>query len=172
MYVPREVFPLGAVGAALFNFVIQLGILVAATALLGKFPAGTRWFYLPLAIGILVVFSTALALLLSAVNVYLRDVQYLVEILIMILFWASPVIYSWKLVSDHIHGVLLDLYLTNPMTQVVLGFQRTFWIAGDKEPFPPYLGVWMGVTLVVSIALLWFAQRVFARLQGNFAQEL
>lgn len=172
VYVPREVFPLGAVGAALFNFLIQLGILVTATAVLGQFPTGTRWFYFPLSLGVLVVFSTALALFLAAVNVYLRDVQYLVEILIMILFWASPIVYSWDLVTGQISGVLADLYLANPMTQVVLGFQKTFWVAGDASAIPPNLEAWLGVTLAISVVLLWLGQRVFARLQGNFAQEL
>lgn len=172
VYVPREVFPLAVVGAALFNFTIQLGILIGATAVLGQFPVGTRWGYFLLAFAVLVVFATALALLLAAVNVYLRDVQYLVEILIMILFWASPIVYSWALVSNHVGGVLANLYLANPMTQVVLGFQRAFWVAGDGQAFPPDLLAWMGVTLVVCFGLLWLAQRVFARLQSNFAQEL
>jgi ABC-2 type transport system permease protein len=180
VYLPREVFPLGSIGAALFNFSIQLGILVGATAVFGQFPTGSRWMYFPLALAVLVVFSTALALLLSAVNVYLRDVQYLVEILIMILFWASPVVYSWGLLSQRIQGFWLDLYLANPMTQVVLGFQRAFWIAGDGQPPPPspgqstpdHLGLWMVATLMVSLVLLWLGQRIFARLQSNFAQEL
>ena len=114
-----------------------------------------------------------LALLLSATNVYLRDVAYLVEIMLMILMWASPIVYSWKLVQNAIGGTWLEaLYLANPMTQVVLGFQKTFWVAGDGQPFPPHLGLIMVLTSVVSIALLWLSQRVFARLQSNFAQEL
>ena len=40
------------------------------------------------------------ALLLSAVNVYLRDIQYLVEVVLMVCFWASPIVYSWSCVSD------------------------------------------------------------------------
>jgi len=172
VYLPREVFPLSAIGASLVNFAIQLVVLVGATAVFGRFPTGGRWGYFALALVVLVVYSTALALLLSAVNVYLRDVQYLVEILIMILFWASPIIYAWRYVDGAIDGLVEWVYLANPMTQVVLGFQRTFWVAGDGEPYPPDLGAGLGVTLVVSVVLLWVAQRVFARLQANFAQEL
>ena len=172
VYVPREVFPLGAVGAAVFNFTIQLGILIGATAVLGQFPTGTRWFTFPLALAVLVMFATALALFLAAVNVYLRDVQYLVEILTMILFWGSPIVYSWGLLSGQVDGILLDIYLANPMTQVVLGFQHVFWVAGDDHPGPEHLTEWLGITLGVSVVLLWLAQRVFARLQSNFAQEL
>jgi len=172
VYLPREVFPLAAVGAALFNFAIQLSILVAATAVIGQFPTGARWGYFFLSFAVLLVFSTALALFLAAVNVYLRDVQYLIEILVMILFWASPIVYSWGLVSNHVGASVANLYLINPMTQVVLGFQRTFWIAGDARPFPEHLGTWLAISLAVSLVLLWLGQRVFARLQSNFAQEL
>lgn len=172
VYLPREVFPLSVVGASLVNFVFQFAVLVGATAVLRHFPTGGRWGYAVLSLCVLVVWATALAMLLSAVNVYLRDVQYLTEILIMILFWASPVIYAWRMVDSRVDGVVEWLYLANPMTQVVLGFQRTFWVAGDGEPYPENLASILGVTLAVSVVLLWLAQRVFARLQANFAQEL
>jgi len=172
VYLPREVFPLSVVGAALFNFAIQLTVLVGATIMIGQFPTGGRWWYFLLSLAVLVVFSTALALLLAAVNVYLRDVQYLIEIMIMILLWASPIIYAWKFVDSALDGFLQNLYLANPMTQVVLGFQRAFWVAGDGQPFPANLGRSLWITLGVSVLLLWLSQRVFARLQANFAQEL
>lgn len=172
VYVPREVFPLSVIGSAIFNFAIQLGILLLATLVLGQFPTGDRWWYFVLALLVLLVFSTALALILAAVNVYLRDVQYLVEIMIMILLWASPIIYAWKFVDEVLDGALQSLYLANPMTQVVLGFQRAFWVAGDGQPFPDDLLRSLGITLLASFVLLWVAQRVFARLQSNFAQEL
>jgi ABC-2 type transport system permease protein len=174
VYVPREVFPLSVVGSALFNFAIQLGVLIAATAVIGRFPTGDRWLYLVLALAVLIPLSTALALLLSATNVYLRDVQYLVEIMLMIFMWASPIVYSWALVQKAVagHPWLEQLYLANPMTLVVLGFQKAFWVAGDGQPFPEHLGRDLVLAFGVSIFLLWFSQRVFARLQSNFAQEL
>ena len=160
-------------GSALVNFGIQLVILVAATALVGSFPTGSRWLYFPLSLAVLVVFGTAFALLLAALNVYLRDIQYLVEIVLMVFFWVSPIVYSWKLVSDQIASTTLEqVYLANPVTLAVLGFQRAFWVSGDAEPVPSQLGLRLGVALAVGVLLLWLCQRVFARLQANFAQEL
>lgn len=178
VYLPREVFPLSAVGAAVFNFTVQLGILIGATAVARQFPTGARWLYFPLSLAVLLVFATAFSLLLSAVNVYLRDVQYLVEVALMIFFWASPIVYSWKLVTGALDKAGLsgswveELYLANPVSLVVLGFQRTFWVAGDGEPVPPDLGARLGIALAIGIVFLWLCQRVFARLQSNFAQEL
>ncbi len=175
VYLPREVFPLSVVGSAIFNFFIQLGILVVATISVGRFPTGNRWFYFPLSFAVLLLFATALALLLSAVNVYLRDVGYLVEVILMILFWASPIVYSWALVHKRLKGGTLEqFYLANPVTLVVNGFQKSFWVAGDKVPFPvpDHLAQRLWIALAVGVFLLWICQRTFARLQANFAQEL
>ncbi|MCL3862723.1 ABC transporter permease [Actinotalea sp. K2] len=173
VYLPREVFPLSVLGSSLFNFTIQLSILVGATAVVGGFPLGGRWLYFPLALGVLIIFATAVGMFLAAVNVYLRDIQYLVEILLMVLFWASPIVYSWALVHDRVAGTLFEqLYLLNPMTQVIIGFQNVFWVAGDGQLVPEHMGRSLAITLGVSVCLLWLSQRTFARLQSNFAQEL
>ncbi|MBO1750960.1 ABC transporter permease [Actinotalea sp. BY-33] len=178
VYLPREIFPLSVVGSAVFNFLIQLTILVGATLLVQRFPTGPRWGYFFLALAVLLVFGTALALLLSAVNVYLRDMQYLVDVALLIFFWASPIVYSWRLVTNGLGdaglggGWVEEAYLANPMTLVILGFQQTFWVAGDGEPVPDHLATRLGVALVVGLVLLWLCQRTFARLQSNFAQEL
>ncbi|MBI9114769.1 ABC transporter permease [Sanguibacter suaedae] len=181
VYLPREVFPLSAIGSGLFNFGIQLVILLAATIVAGHFPTGARWGYFIPALLILVLFGTALALLLSAWNVYLRDIQYLVEIFIMIFFWVSPIVYSWELFTGQVvrsfgegtmSTFLHELYLANPVTLAILGFQQTFWVSGDGKPVPDHLGERMMIAVLVGLALVWLCQRVFARLQANFAQEL
>ena len=190
VYLPREIFPLATVGSAMFNFAIQLVILFSATIIAGKVPTGTRWWYLPLSFAVIVVTAIGWSLLLSAVNVYLRDVQYLTEIGLMIAFWASPIVYAWGMVTGQVASpVLLNLYLTNPVTIGILGFQQAFWVAGDGAPIPPdatleqivlltpqpvpddlMLRLW--IWLAVGLLFTFLAQRLFARLQGNFAQEL
>ena len=171
--LPREVFPRSVVGSSLFDFGMQFVILMAATAVAKQIPTGTRWLYFPLSLAVLLVWALAIALLLSAVNVYLRDVGYLVEIALQVFFWASPIVYSWNLVLGKIGGTIYEtVYLANPMTLVTMGFQKTFWVAGDGQPYPSRLGLRLGIMLAIGLVLLWLCQRVFARLQANFAQEL
>lgn len=174
VYLPREVFPLSVVGSALVNLVVQLAILVVATAALGVFPTGSRWLFLPLALLVVLVWGTALGLLFSALNVFLRDVQYLVEIGLMVMFWTTPVVYSWAQVQQATAGsaLLQELYLANPAAVAVMGLQRTFWVSGSGSPVPDDLGLRMGVMVLVGLVLAWVAHRVFVRLAGNFAQEL
>lgn len=179
VYLPREIFPLSSVGGALFNFGVQLLVLLAAIAILSTFPLDARLLLAPLALVMLMVFSVAVGLVLSAVNVYLRDTEHLVEIALVILFWLSPIVYSYTFVHDALNGSWLEqLYLANPITLAIIAMQKALWNAGStatgvmQQDWPDNLELRLVIALVVSIILLWIAQRLFARLQGNFAQEL
>lgn len=172
IYLPREIFPLASVGSAGFNFLIQFAILLVATIVVGRAPLHAETWYLIPAVLLLLLYGTAFGLLLSAVNVYLRDVQYLVEVVLLLLLWASPIVYSWTMVRNALgHGLALDIYTDNPITLAVLGFQRAMWVGGQGiAQYPDQLLLRMGIAFVVGIVLLFGFQRVFARLQGNFAQ--
>ncbi len=173
VYLPREVFPLASVGSALFNFAIQMFVLLLATILVGQPPIHWQILYVVPALLVLVIFGTAFALLFGAINVYLRDMQYLAEVGTMLLFWASPVVYSWQMVSSMVTSpILLEIYTNNPLTLAVLGFQRAFWVAGESVPQPEGLLLRLLIAIVVGLILLLISHRVFLRLQGNFAQEL
>jgi ABC-2 type transport system permease protein len=179
VYLPREVFPLSAVGSALFNFGVQLVILVVATIVLGAAPLSGDLVYAPLAFLVILVFGTAIGLILAALNVYFRDVQHIIEVVLIILFWASPIVYSYTFVHAELAGSWLEtLYLSNPVTIAIIGMQKAFWVAGTTstgdlaQVFPENLLMLLLVALGASLLLLWLAQRVFSRLQRNFAQEL
>jgi ABC-2 type transport system permease protein len=173
IYLPREIFPLASVGSALFNLSIQLGILLLAALALGSFPASVEILYFFPSLLVLIVYGTAFGLLLSAINVYLRDIQYLVEVILLILLWASPIVYSWSMARDRLgNSVFLEIYTDNPVTLAVLGFQRAFWIDGHASAYPGMLLLRLVIAFIVGLVLLVAFQRVFSRLQGNFAQEL
>lgn len=172
VYLPREIFPIAAVGSAGFNFVIQLAILLGATLVTGQFPLHVDLLYLPLSLAVLVIFALGVGLILGAVNVYLRDMQHLVDVLLLVMFWASPIVYSYQQVHGILKGGWLEqVYLANPATVIVLGFQKAVWVAGDGQQ-PGDLLLRLGIMAVVGLVILWIGQRVFARLEGNFAQEL
>jgi ABC-2 type transport system permease protein len=173
VYVPREVFPLASAGSALFNFGVQLAVLVAVTILVGKPPLHVEILYAIPSTLVLVVYGVAFGLFFGAVNVYLRDIQYLVEVATMLLFWASPVVYSWQMVNDLVaNPVLVELYTNNPLTLAIIGFQEAFWVAGDVLEQPSHLLMRLLIALVAGLLLLLVSHRVFLRLQGNFAQEV
>lgn len=177
VYVPRELFPLATVGTALFNFAVQFLILLAASLLLGSLQLSWNLLYLIPSMFVLLIFGLAAALLLSAWFVYLRDIGYFVEVLLMVLIWASPILYSWQMVRDVVTSVglpwLLEIYTANPATLAVLGFQEAMYGAESHGlAMPDMLWLRLLIASVVGVLCVIGAQRVFARLQGNFAQEL
>lgn len=177
VYVPREVFPLSSVGSSMFTFGVQLLVLIAACVILGAPPLSPGLVYFLPSVLLVVVYGIAFGLLLSALNVYLRDVQYLTQVVLMLAMWASPIVYGWTMVHTvfdqfRLPDWLLEVYTNSPLTLAVLGFHRAFWTAGTAADYPEGLAIRMGVALVIGFVLVWLCQRVFARLQGNFAQEL
>ena len=166
----------------LVNAVLQVVVLVGAYVVTRQFPPLSDLYLVPLALLVLVLFSTALGLLLGAMNVYLRDVEYLVEVGLLLWFWMTPIVYDWtkvrqQLVIDHHLEWLFQIYMANPMTNIVLAFQRALWPAGHTPEGSAFfydgdLALRLGVLAVASLVLLWVAMKVFDKAQGNFAQEL
>jgi ABC-2 type transport system permease protein len=172
VYLPREIYPFATIGGALFNFGVQLVVLLFATVIQGSFPWHLELLYFFPSVILMLIWGTALALLLSAVNVYLRDMQYLVEVLVLLLMWASPIVYGWSQIVTRAPGWLLDVYSANPITIAVLGFHRAFWTAGPQSEYPSHMLLRMVIAGVVGLVALFFCHRVFTKLQGNFAQEI
>lgn len=182
---PREILALASVGAAFVFFLFQGVVLIVFLLVFRVGPTLSYLWMLPIALIALLIVASALAVFLSAINVYLRDVQHLVELLLLAWFWATPVVYSFttlqKALSDH---GLTTFYLLNPVTPVVLLFQRALYsrvapmgtnhqVVHVLATFPPmfYLEA-IGIEIVAGLILLFGALHVFSRLEGNFAEEL
>jgi ABC-2 type transport system permease protein len=193
VYFPREILPLSAVGVALVDFVLQMAVLllfILATGYAFTHIDGVAFLVLfPLGFLTLLVFSVAVSFYVSALNVRYRDVRHLLNIGLLVWFWATPIVYASgfvqsKLEAYRIAGVrAFDLYMLNPLASIVGAFQRALYGVVDPLPSPSDPSVlfdvslrWLtgvvGVVLVVSLGLLWFAWRTFFRLSGDFAEEL
>jgi ABC-2 type transport system permease protein len=186
---PREILALTQVGVATCYFFFQSCILVLFLVGFRVMPA---WQYLPVMLLALVcdlVFTAGLALILSALNVYLRDIEHLIQVVMVALFFAEPIVYTWSNLGSRLgkHG-LVWLYLLNPLTSIVIAFQRFIFAnapgaltkscppkqaCGVLATYPEvfYLEL-LGIVLAGSLALLYFATVLFRRVEGNFAEEL
>ena len=195
VYFPREIFILSVVGAALVNLALQLVVMLGALLVFGHAFVGVNLLYLPVGLIALLIFSTALGLLLAVANVRLRDVQHLIELVLVFWFWTAPIVYTATQATTSLGPKhLAKVYLVNPLVNIVMAFQRGFYKQGyihgaavNKGGVAPtvtggsltpvltnngQLGLRLAAVIAFSLALLWFAQRIFARAQGSFAQEL
>jgi ABC-2 type transport system permease protein len=186
---PREILSLAAVGSACVFFFFQSIVLVIFLIVLHS---GPDYSYLPVLLLALVtgiVLASAIAVLLSAINVYLRDTQHLIEIVLTAWFWACPIVYAYQQNIGEKLGPkgLTWIYFLNPMVPLVLSFQRCIYahpttyaiVNGHLTKFlvlPEknmlwYVGLDMAV-LFLAVCLFLIALAVFGRLEGNFAEEL
>ena len=187
---PREILPLSTVGAQIFYFSMQAVALVAVFLILQQSPDWSLiWLLIP-AMAALLALAAGFSVLLSAINVKLRDTHHLVEVLLQLWFWLTPIVYPYEKISAKLHEWHIAwLYLANPVTPIVLTFQRVLYphlvVTSTVTPPPvpptlPVLPTWAPSTyalldaalFVIGVALLVIAVAVFGRLEGNFAEEL
>jgi ABC-2 type transport system permease protein len=184
VYFPREILPLASEGTALVDFGLQTAVLALFMLGLRYNPGGMNLLLLPLSMFALLVFTAALALLVSALNVRYRDTQHLLNLALLAWFWMTPIVYPGAFVYNKLavhHPWLFRLFLINPMADIVFGFQRALYghVTAGNPPKPVLIPVsigWLAMLLAAvsagSIVLLWLAWRTFFRLSGDFAEEL
>ncbi|MEE6274478.1 ABC transporter permease [Georgenia wangjunii] len=175
IYLPRELFSVSALWVAMVHFFPQLAVLVVGALIFGWRPSLAQLGAGLLGFVILTIFSLGLGLIFGAVNVLFRDAENLVDLLLMVATWASPVLYSWTAVADVMGtGRLWTIYQLNPLTPVVELFHWCFWAptAGVVYEMPPDMWQWVGVAAATSVVTLVVGELVFRRLDGRFAQEL
>ena len=185
---PREILALANVGAAVVYFAIQLAVLALFMLALGRSPAWCLLWILPISFVTLYLLTASVSIVMSAITVYLRDMKHLMEVLLQLWFWLSPVVYSYQHTIAqrlHDHG-LTWMYFLNPVTPIIITFQRIFYakthVTSTNVPHPllNILPTWststffyinvglLGIMVVVFLlALTWFG-----RLEGNFESEL
>ena len=181
VYLPRQLFAVSSVIVAFVHFLPQVGLLVVVCLFLGWITHISVLSILALlaAVVLVMLFALGLGLLFGAMNVRYRDSENVVELLLLLATWASPVLYFWTMVQTAINSLgwpqwLLELYLLNPITQAVELFHFAFWYPvtdTDLMP-PPNLAMNTLWTFIIVIATLWLGQAVFRRLEGRFAQDL
>jgi ABC-2 type transport system permease protein len=186
---PHEILPLSAVAVALADFALQSAVLLLFILVSGygiHLPELALW---PLAFLTLLVLSVALSLWFSALNVRYRDVGHLLNIALLVWFWATPIVYGGYQVQEltrsgsrEILGIpTFALYLLNPLASIVGGFQRALYgVVHPPESAEPvlfdvslgWLATVLAVVLVASLVLLRLAWGYFFARSGDFAEEL
>jgi ABC-type polysaccharide/polyol phosphate export permease len=160
-YFDRRLLPAANIGAALVTHLIEMSLLVVVLVAFGDWNALV---FSPMVILLIAITSVAgfgMGLLLSSLNVYFRDIEHFMAIVMMIWFYLTPIIYPIATAKRFATFVKL-----NPMTELTNCFRAVLYYG----KFPT--AVDLGVSVAFASFALAIGWTVFNRLQGGFAEEL
>lgn len=161
VYFPREILPISTTTSNLLNFLIT-GIIVIVALLISKIGIGTSIIVLPLIIIMQYILQLGIAFILSAITVYIRDVEYLMNVIMMLMFYLSPIVYS----SDMIPNNFLPLFKLNPMFHIISYYREILYYKNIPN---------MGSVILlfgICVLVLIIGYQVFRKLEKRFAEEL
>jgi len=159
--VPREVVPIATVLSTCIHLGIQILLLLAAAILIGP-GVNVYWLWLPLVWALLILFVCGLVLATSALDVYLRDMRYIVESACTVLFWLVPIFYTLTLVPQ----AYATVYQFNPVAALILALRRILIDSASPDP-SLILKLAFSSTVVFAIGLA-----LFQRLKNRFFDYL
>jgi lipopolysaccharide transport system permease protein len=171
VYFPREILPLSNVLSNLVNFLVALLVLFAMIFVF-RVRMTSAVLMLPFVIMAQVMFIAGLALLLSTANVFFRDTQHILEIVLLAWFFLTPIFYPIKTLpeSAEILGLTVDIQLwvrrLNPMASLVASYRDIlYWGKPTGLDF-------LLRTLATCLVVLVFGYLVFCRFSSVFGEEV
>ena len=161
VYFPRSILPLSLVTSETINFLVSCIIILAFIVIKG-FGISKFILFFPLVLLIQYVLLLGIALIFSAVTVYMRDIQHFIGVVLQLLFYATPIVYSIDTIPENFRWILK----WNPMTYIIEGYRAIFY----NQTMPDLKS--LGVLGIISIIILIVGYLLFNKLQKRFAEEL
>jgi ABC-type polysaccharide/polyol phosphate export permease len=157
-----EVFPVATVLFNLVQYFLALIVLFPlAFVFFGVLPSWSWVAFFPI-LALHVLFTLGACFAAATATVFYRDVRHFTEILLMLLFWLTPIIYDISSITPSLQSVI---YL-NPISFFTLGYQNALY----RNVFPSLADV--GILVGLSVLMLSLGYVLFIRLKTRFAEEV
>lgn len=164
VYVPKYIYPLGNTLSCLVTFLISLLVLVAFMIYYICFQHMPIHWYLIFAfvpIVILYILNFGVGMILATLSVFFKDVEYLYDVVCMLIFYMTPVFYR----VDRIHNVLvMRVLMANPLYSILNMFR--YCVMGGYDM--TWSWNWLWYSAVFSIATVIFGGLLFKKCQDKF----
>jgi lipopolysaccharide transport system permease protein len=152
IYFPREILPLSAVLASMVDFFIA-SLIFVGMMIFYQVPLNASLVCIPLLLLIQITFTVGIVLLTSAMNVFYRDVRFVVPLGLQLWMYLTPIIYPLSMVPERLRAV----YMLNPMASIIDSYRRII-LLGEWPSFP-YLVLGGAVSVVLLIVGYWYFKR-------------
>lgn len=161
IYFLREALPMSSVVSNFVNLLVEL-LIFLPVLILFKVPFNMSIIFLPTILLFHLLFTIGLGLFSSCVNVYFRDVNYLVRFALMLWFYMTPVFYPLSMVPDKVRNI----YKLNPMVSIITMYRNVLF----EGKSPLFLDMWIAFTSGIIAVIIGYI--VFKKYQYGFAKEI
>jgi len=161
VYFPREILPISVVTSGVVNFLISTIIILIFLFAYGMGITKYVVFY-PLILLTQYLLLLGTTFILSSLTVYLRDIEHFVGVILQLLFYATPIVYSSETLPEK-YKTLLSF---NPMTSIINSYRDIFYY--QRMPEIRNLAILLGLSVLLCI----IGYLIFNKLQKRFAEEL
>lgn len=161
VYFPRVILPISSVTSALVNFLISCVIIVIFACFSGV-GIGYSLLFLPVVALIQYIFTLGIVFVLSAAEIYVRDIEHIINFFVGMLFYVTPILYTPDYVPDKFSFILK----LNPLSYIIEAYHSIFYY---KE-IPNLTN--LGIVFILSLIVFFIGYSIFNKLQKGFAEEV
>ena len=161
VYFPRIILPISSVTSCLVNFLMSC-VIIIIFALFSGVGIGYSILFLPIIVIIQYIFTLGLVFILSALEIYVRDVEHIINFFISMLFYITPILYT----PDYVPEKFKILLHINPLSYLIQAYHSIFYY----KQLPNIVD--LGIIGIFSIILFFVGYKIFDKLQRGFAEEV
>ncbi len=158
IYFPREILPLSTILVALIDFLVASLIFIALLVIY-QIPIGWTILFVPVILLVQIIFTLGISLFGAALNVFYRDIRFVIPLVLQVLMYLSPVIYPVTIIPER----FLPFYFLNPMAVLIDTYRRV--VLYNQMPDWPYFAL----ATAISLLILLLAYRYFKKAEREFA---
>ena len=161
VYFPREILPISIVTSGLINYLISC-IIIGIFLLFSGIGFSVYILYLPLIVLIQYMLQLGIIFITSSIDVYIRDAEYIINFIVQMVFYATPVLYSIDMFPEKFRWILR----LNPLATIIESYRNIFYYKTNPD------FKMLGITFIVSFIILVVGYAIFEKLKKGFAEEL
>lgn len=162
VYFPREILPISVVTSGMINFLISC-LIIAIFLICSGIGFSPYILFLPIIVLVQYLFSLGIVFITSAIDIYIRDLEYIVNFFVTMLFYATPILYSPEMFAS---TKIYSLIKLNPMGIIINAYRDIFFY----KQMPNLAS--LGILMLVCFLFCGLGYFLFKKLAKGFAEEV
>jgi ABC-2 type transport system permease protein len=162
VFFPRAILPIGTVLFNLAQYLLTVAVFLPIMMLWYQVPLTASMVLFPIFLALQTAFTIGIALILATTTAFLRDVRHLLEVALMALFWATPILYELRQVPEKLRLAIL----LSPMSSFIVAYQQLFFYREWPGP-----AVWV-VAIIYAVGAFITGTMLILAFEDRFTEQV